>query len=56
MDTSAIVGPGQAVENQTPFSLEDWENLRDLATEAQNTYDGKLRPMICSIGCSLSQN
>ena len=55
MDTSTIVGPGQAVANQTSFSLEDWEDLRDLATEAQNTYDGKLRPMICSICCSLSQ-
>jgi hypothetical protein len=40
MDTSSIVGPGQAASNKTEFSLEDWIHLRDLATEAKNTYDG----------------
>jgi hypothetical protein len=44
MDTSAIVGPGQAVSDQSSFSLEDWEDLRDLATEAKNTYDGNCVP------------
>ena len=40
MDTSSIVGPGQVPSNKT-FSLEDWKDLRDLATEAKKTYDGK---------------
>lgn len=39
-DTSPIAGPGQDPSNQAPFNLEDWEDLRDLATEAKNTYDG----------------
>jgi hypothetical protein len=59
MDTSAIVGPGQAPSNTmaASFSLEDWKELRDLATEAKNTYDGEiLCRMICSIGCSLLRN
>lgn len=40
MDTSAIAGPGQAGSDQASFSLEDWKDLRDLAIEAKNTYDG----------------
>ena len=40
MDTSSIVGPGQNASSKI-FSLEDWKDLRDLATEAKNTYDGK---------------
>ena len=44
MDTSSIVGPGQATSEKT-FSLEDWKDLRDLATEAKNTYDGKFIPL-----------
>ena len=40
MDTSSIVGPGQAPSLKT-FTLEDWKDLRDLATEAKRTYDGK---------------
>jgi hypothetical protein len=50
-DTSSIVGPGQAASGK-PFSLEDWKDLRDLATEAKNTYDGKnYTHLICPIGC-----
>jgi hypothetical protein len=44
MDTSSIVGPGQATSNKafkSDFDLEDWKDLRDLATEAKKTYDGK---------------
>jgi hypothetical protein len=41
MDTSSIVGLGQAASNKAEFSLDDWKDLRDLATEAKNTYDGK---------------
>ena len=56
MDTSSIVGPGLDTSNKT-FSLEDWKDLRDLATEAKKIYDGKKNSrMICPMGCSLSQN
>lgn len=46
MDTSSIVGPGLATSNtgkalKSDFDLEDWKDLRDLATEAKKTYDGK---------------
>ena len=41
MDTSAIVGPGQAATDTASFSLDDWKDLRDLAIEARNRYDGK---------------
>ena len=55
LDTSAIIGPGQAPSNITSFSLEDWKDLRDLATEAKNIYDGKFfRRMIFPIRCSPS--
>lgn len=43
MDTSSIVGLGQAASNKAEFSLEDWKDLRDLATEAKSTYDGKIK-------------
>ena len=55
MDTSSIVGPGHATSEKT-FNLEDWIDLRDLATDAKNTYDGIFFPLtICPIGCSLSK-
>ena len=44
MDTSSIVGPGQTTSSKafkSDFDLEDWKDLRDLATEAKKTYDGK---------------
>jgi hypothetical protein len=44
MDTSSIVGPGQATSSKAfkpDFDLEDWKDLRDLATKAKKTYDGK---------------
>jgi len=41
LDTSTIVGPGEVTSNKASFSLEDWKDLRDLATEAKNIYDGK---------------
>ena len=60
MDTSSIVGPGQSDSNKAEFTLEDWKDLRDLATEAKNTYDGKSIPfsprIIFPISYSLSQN
>ncbi|KAF8815431.1 hypothetical protein BYT27DRAFT_7129023 [Phlegmacium glaucopus] len=39
LDTSTIVGPGQPSSNKDSFSLDDWKDLRDLATEAKNIYD-----------------
>ena len=43
MDTSSIAGPGQATSSKafkSDFDLEDWKDLRDLATKAKKTYDG----------------
>ena len=43
MDTSSIVGPGQVTSKtayKSDFDLNDWKDLRDLATEAKKTYDG----------------
>lgn len=45
LDTSAIVGSGQAPSNESKsFDLEDWKDLRTLATEAKEVYDGKFIP------------
>ena len=43
MDTSSIAGPGNATSTKafkSDFTLDDWKDLRDLATEAKKTYDG----------------
>lgn len=42
LDTSSIVGPGQAPANKASFGLEDWKDLRDLAIEAKKIYDSKV--------------
>lgn len=44
MDTSPIVGPGQTTSDKafkSDFDLEDWKDLRDLATKSKKTFDGK---------------